>query len=182
MKKSLLIAVLALSALWIQSCKKSSDDTTTTATVLFQAYVNGTVWTPTVLNATLTYNAAAKTKTFAFEADSTGKDQILVSSKQSATALDSTFTAQTYIGDTTSTSANKFVYNTYVNGAYASVGSFKAGSFNISSIDVSKKLVSGTFLFYESKLNYVNGVVVSVTSTAITAGQFNDMPYKFIKQ
>ncbi|RKR83071.1 hypothetical protein BDD43_3272 [Mucilaginibacter gracilis] len=182
MKKCSIICLLLLTAL-LQFCKKSGDSTdSTTTAVLFQAYVNSSVWTPTSTKVTLTYNATAKTKTFSFEADST-KDQILMTIKQPASALDSTFTAQNYIADTTATSNVTLAYNKLVNNVYTPVGTLKAGSINISSIDVSKKLVTGTFVFNETKYNYdSNGNIVSLTSTVISSGEFNNLPYTFKRQ
>ncbi|MEO6524677.1 MAG: hypothetical protein ABIN91_23535 [Mucilaginibacter sp.] len=185
MKKRSLLIVLLLSAVLLQFCKKSdstdtTDTTTTTSTVLFNAYVNGTLWTPKTVSATLTYNATAKTKTFTCTAtDTAGTHKVVLNLTQAATALDSTLIAQTY-SDTTTFKPN---YYTITSGVSKPVGSLKGAYVTISSIDVAKKLITGTFSFNTTLYTYDgSGNVVSITSNAVTSGQFNNLPYTFKKQ
>jgi len=184
MKKRSLIIVLLLSSVLLQFCKKASTDTTTTdtttSTILFNTYLNGVLWTPKTVSATLTYNATAKTKTFVCTAtDTAGTHKIVLNLVQPATALDSTLTAQTY-SDTTTFKPN---YYTIANNVSTPVGSLRGAFVTISSMDVTKKLITGTFAFYSTKFTYDgSGNVVSIVSTGVTSGQFNNMPYTFKKQ
>lgn len=188
MKKLSIIALLLSVAVLMQYCKKSdsTDDTTTTttSTVLYQAYINGAVWTPKTTSTVLTYNATAQTKTLVFTADSTA-DRIVLSLKLPSTKVDSGFKVQTYVADTTGAPVikNDLQYFKKVNNVYTTVGNVKSGYVTISAIDSIKKTVTGTFALSQNKLNYDGGgKVVSITTTAITSGQFNSMPYTFKKQ
>jgi hypothetical protein len=184
MKKRSLIIVLLLSAVLLQFCKKSDStdttDTTTTTPALFNAYVNGTLWTPKTISTTLTYNATAKTKTFTCTAtDTAGTHKIVLKLTQTVTALDSTLIAQTY-SDTTTFKPN---YYNIANNVSTPVGSLTGAFVTVSSIDVAKKLITGTFGFSTKLFTYDgNGNVVSITSNAVSSGQFNSMPYTFNRQ
>jgi len=147
---------------------------------LFNNYLNGTLWTPKTVVATLTYSATNKTKTFVCTAtDTAGTGKVVLNLTQAATALDSTLTVQTY-SDTT---LCKPMYYTISGSTSTPSGSLKAVYLIISSIDVAKKTITGTFGFNTTKYNYdSSGNIVSISSTGVTSGQFNAMPYTFKKQ
>ncbi len=166
----------------MQSCKKSSpsDSTDTATTVLFNDYLNGVLWTPKTVNATLTYNASAQTKTFTCIAtDTLGTGKIVLNLSQPATTVDSTLMVAGY----TDTTYCKPLYYTIANGVSTSAGPIKSAYINITAYDAVKKLATGTFGFTQLKLNYDGaGNVTSVTSTSVSAGQFNNLPFTFIKK
>ena len=187
MKQQLLLfTLISLLALQVQSCKKSgSDDTTTTAatTLFFQDYVNGTLWTPTTNNTVLTYNATAKTKTLICTATNISNYDKLVFSIviAAANAADNTFTPQTYAVDGSAVTAMYYVLN--ANNIYTAVGKLTGGSIVISTFDSTANTMTGTFNFSFIKNNYdTYGNVMSITSNGITAGQFNNLPFTFVKQ
>jgi hypothetical protein len=182
MKKRSLFVVLILSALLMQYCKKASTaDTTTTTTTLFSAIINDSTWTPTGVKATLTYNAANKTKIFSCTATNTS-DQISLSIKQPALKLDSGFTARTYTIDSTTNIAPVY-YTLNSSKAFAPLGTVKSGYIIVSSIDSLNKVITGSFDFVANRLNYDgNGNLTSITSVSISGGSFNNMPYTYIKQ
>jgi hypothetical protein len=184
MKKRSLIIVLLLSAILLQFCKKADDTTdttttTTTSTVPFNAYFNAVLYTPKTVSATLTYNAAAKTKTFVCTAtDTAGTHKIVLNLSLAATTLDSTLTAQTYSDTTTF----KPMYYTIAGSVSTPIGSIKGAYLVISSIDVTKKLITGTFSFNTTKYVYdSNNNIIGINSNAVSSGQFNNLPYTFRK-
>jgi len=166
----------------MQACKKSdsSDSTTTTAPILFNAYLNGILWTPKTVSATLTYNATAKTKTFTCTAtDTLGAAKVVLNLTQPAATVDSTLAIQTY-SDTTYC---KSQYYTIANGLATSAGPIKSDYVTITAYDAVNKLATGTFGFTQLKLNYDgSGNVTSITSTSVAGGQFNNLPVTFIKK
>src|ERR1700712_1845489 len=156
MKKRSTIAILLLTAVLMQFCKKSDSstdttDTSTTSTILFNDYLNGILWTPKTVAATLTYNATAKTKVFTCTAtDTLSTGKVVLNLTIPVTTVDSTLTVQTY-SDTTYC---KPAYYTIANGIATKVGAIKSGYIIISSYDAVKKLATGSFGFTQSKLNY----------------------------
>lgn len=168
----------------MQYCKKSTADTTTTTadTTLFQAYVNGAVWTPLTTTPVLTYNAAAKTKTFTWQADSTN-DRIVINNKITSVGPGTGIPVQIYYVDTTAAAKVTMTYYRLVNKVYTTVGTTRSGYINVSAIDSVAKQISGTFSFYETKVNYdINNKIISITSTNVTSGDFNNLPYTYVKQ
>lgn len=183
MKKLSLIVLSLLSVVIIQSCKKSSstdDTTTTTTTPAFEVYVNSALWTPISVNAVLTYDATAKTKTLTCTGIDT-TDKIVLNIKQAATALDSTFTSQTY--NANSDSVTPMYYTLNSSKAFEASGTVKSGSIIITAFDEKKKVMTGTFSFVTTHLNYdSNNNVVSITTNTISSGQFNNFPFTFKRQ
>lgn len=183
MKKRSILALLLLVAVLMQYCKKSSDDTTTTTTTIpFQAYVNNVVWTPLTTNAVLTYNAAANTKTFTWQADSTN-DRIVLNNKITSSGAGTGIPLLTYNVDTTAAAKVTMTYYRVVNKVYTTVGTTRSGYITVSAIDSVAKLITGTFGFNETKVNYdSNNKIISITSTSIASGSFNSLPYTYVKQ
>ena len=187
MKKIYSVACLILVILLFQNCKKSSstDTTPTTPLPLLRANVNGTTWTPDTLNATITYNTALKTKVLSFTGT---RDQQRVTCSvtlKNATAAND-FTLDDYNVDDTGNPL--MVYSAQQkssNGSYVFVPLATAtannGKVSITAVDNAGGVLTGTFSFTYSKLNYdSNGEVVSVTNYAVTGGTFTKMPYTFI--
>lgn len=186
MKKIALSVLLVVVVLMFQNCKKSSDDTTTTSNPLLEATVNGTAWTPDTLSATVTYNAASKTKTLHITGTKAQRQvNITVTAIAATTTAD--FTASTYTVDATinplmtyatqqkDTGTGAYVF--VVQGTADNAG----GSITVSSNDATNKTITGTFYFTTRKITYDgDGNVVSVYAANITGGTFNALPYTFI--
>ncbi len=188
MKTLVNLLVLVMPAQLMQSCKKKDDttDTTATSTPILQAYINGSVWTPDTLGATVTYTAATGIKEFSFTGTKSQK-RVVTSVKQSS-ANNSAFPLATYKVDGTSTSPVAMsLYTQQLTSAgnydfvlYGTAAEPGSGSVTISAVDTVKKTITGTYSFTSSKLNYdENGNYVSITLGTITSGQFNGMPYTF---
>ena len=186
MKRIYSVACLILVVLLFQNCKKSSNnDTTTTTPALLTANVNGTTWTPDTLSATITYNTALKTKVLSFTGTRYQQRVTCSVTLKNATAAND-FTLDDYSVDDTGNPL--MVYSTQQkssNGSYVFVPLATAttdnGKVSITAVDNAGGVITGTFSFTYSKLNYdSNGEVVSVTNYAVTGGTFNNMPYTFI--
>ncbi|EHQ29300.1 DUF6252 family protein [Mucilaginibacter paludis] len=182
MKKLSLIVLSLLSVILIEACKKSSsDDSSTTTTPTFQVYVNDSLWTPRSVTAVLTYDSKAQTKTLTCTGIDT-TDKIVWNIKQPASSLDSTFTSKTYyVSDTANVKPMYYKLNS--SNVFVATGTIKSGNITISSFDAKSKVMTGTFAFVTTKLNYdSNGNVTSITANNITSGQFNSFAFTFQKQ
>jgi hypothetical protein len=178
MKKLSFFAILLPMALLMQYCKKSAAADDATVTPLFQANINNVVWTPTSVSATLTYSSSKQTKIFSCTATGT-TDVINLYIQRPVLKVDSGLSALTYNVDGTTVAP---VYSVLTNGVYVSTGTANSGSIIVTAVDSIKKVITGTFSFNASKQNYDgNGNLVSITATQVNVGEFNNMPYKFVK-
>lgn len=186
MKKVSLSVLLIATILLFQNCKKDDAVTGTEPTVTYKltASINGTAWTPDTLNATITYNAAAKTKIFAFSGTKAQKQVNVAVTVNNSTSTND-FPVATYTVDATGNPL--MVYSTQQknsSGAYVFVphGSVdqNAGTISISSIDAANKLITGTFNFSSRTINYDgSGNIISVDVANVSSGSFTNLPYTF---
>lgn len=185
MKKILLPALLAVTVLLFQNCKKNADDiTATTSTPTLQATVNGLTWAPDTLSATIAYHSATKTKVFTFTGTQAQKRVTC-----SVTITNATNTADFPLsGYTVDATGNpSMVYSMQQkdgSGNYVFVPLVTAaqnyGYLAVSAVDATNHLITGSFNFSAVKTNYDgNGNVVSVTNTAINGGYFTNMSYTY---
>jgi len=160
MKKIILFALFISTVLLFQNCKKSTDDTTTTTTTpTYQAYINGTVWTPDTTSATITYNAAAKTKTL-YMVGTLAQKQVAFTLTIPTTTTTADIPLATYIVGT-STNILTMTYSVQQKsstGAYVFVPqgtvSTSGGSVTVSGIDLAKNIITGTFALTARTTNY----------------------------
>lgn len=175
--------LLVFCALLIQSCKKDEITSTTTTTApvtAFQAYLNGTLWAPAdTLGATITYNAATKTKVLTCSGTKYPQQVNLTVTQSNATSGNS-FPIGTYTTNAT------FDYRTQQktsNGyEYVPFGTAKDGSQSIivTAIDTAKKTITGTFNFISTNTVYdTNGNFVSISVAQIATGQITTLPYTY---
>jgi hypothetical protein len=182
MKKFILFVVSGV--FLFSACKKDSTSVTTTtdSNQTLQAYINGSIWTPDTLSASITYSSSNHTKVFEFGGQKSQK-KIDVLLTQSASSNNQSFGLGTY----STVVANYYAQQKDNNGNYVFVqdGTTPAGSASvtITAIDTVKKTITGTFGFTATKNNYdSNGNVVSIDINSATSGVFNALPYTFIKQ
>jgi hypothetical protein len=188
MKKLALLALFVVTVLMFQNCKKSSDDTVDTVSPLLQASVNGAAWTPDTLSATVTYNAAAKTKVLNISGTKTQKQvNIVITSSNATNTAD--FGVTTYTVDATLNPLMTYAtqQKDATTGAYSFVVQGTAdqsgGSITISSIDATNKTITGSFNFSTRKITYDGlGNVVSVSTSTISGGTFTNLPYSFVSK
>src|SRR3569832_1823981 len=117
MNKLRLFTFLLLAGLFmIESCKKDAIVGTAYTTKPFQAIINSAVWAPDTISNTITYNSAAKTKTFTLTGTKDQK-QIIMNVMLSNASNTPGFTIGTYNIDASTVLVN---YNTQVlqNGQY----------------------------------------------------------------
>ncbi|MDN5287209.1 MAG: hypothetical protein JWR38_3483 [Mucilaginibacter sp.] len=178
--------LLLLAAICIQSCKKdATTSATTTSDQILSANINGTTWIPDTVNATITYNDAAKTKTFNVVGTGT-QQRVIINVKLPNSTNTNDFTLATYKVDATAnTSFNYYTLQLTPAGVYdyVQVGVVEAGSGSItfSSIDTVKKLITGTYSFTAKQVNYdENGNYVSITTQQVLLGTFTNLPYTFV--
>jgi hypothetical protein len=186
MKKTQLILLLLLSAICIQSCKK--DATTTASTIsdkILSANINGVSWSPDTVSAAITYNDAAKTKTFNVVGTATQQRvNIKITIPNSTNTND--FTLATYKVDATANVVlSYYALQKQTDGTfdYTQVGVVEpgSGSVNISAIDADKKLITGTYSFSSRKVDLDNdGNIVSITTVNVLSGTFTNLPYNFV--
>lgn len=185
MKNTPLFILAAMALMFLQNCKKSSDDATTTTTYKLSATVNGISWTPDTLSATITYNAATKTKTFAFSGNYLQR-QISCAVKLADAAATNDFPLSGYNVDATGNLL--MVYNYWQKnseGVYAFVPIATAGNnegtVTVTAVNAQSGLITGTFSFAHKQTNYdSDGNAISVTNTTVTSGTFTNMPYTFV--
>jgi hypothetical protein len=178
------LLLIFLSALFLfESCRKDTFTETALTNAPLQADINGTTWVPKdTLSVSLTYVAATKTKTFAFNGTAVGFQVFVSATQQNATNTPG-FPLTTYTVDSTKNLSMILNANpTNTPNGYAPTGVVKQGSgtITISAVDSVKKLISGTFSFTTVKDNYdSNGNLLSVTVAEVLAGQLNNLPYTF---
>ncbi len=184
--KKLLIPLLFIGyAMCTQSCKKTATDSTSTAAIL-QAQINGTVWTPDTVAATITYNSATKNRVF-YCSGNISQKQVTVNVNVSGASTSVAIPVSTYTVDTTSNV--KLTYLTQQKNSsgayvYTPVGTVDAGggSVTISVIDTVGKTITGSFTFSTKQRTFdSSGNLTSLVVTNVTGGYFNAMPYKYIK-
>ena len=186
MKKTQLLMLLLLSAICIQSCKK--DVTTTASTIsdkILSANINGTAWNPDTVSAAITYNDAAKTKTFNVVGTAT-QQRVSISVTIPNSTNTNDFTLATYKVDATTNVVLKyFTYQLQPGGGYdyTQVGVVEpsSGSVIITAIDTTKKLITGTYSFTAKKVNYdSDGNIISIEIQQVLLGTFTNLPYTFV--
>jgi hypothetical protein len=187
MKKFSLIAILFSAILLLENCKKDTVVATATSTNFFIANIKDSTWYTDTVSATLTFNSATNTKTFACSGTSISKElAISVTTKSSANSAG--FPIGTYNVDATSNLVmNYLTLQKDANGnlVYTPVGVVNPGSgtIAISAVDSVKHVITGTFSFTTLKNNYDgNGNITSISVAAIAAGGINSMPYTFISK
>ncbi|MBS7564646.1 hypothetical protein KHS38_09525 [Mucilaginibacter sp. Bleaf8] len=188
MKHLQLLILFIAGAVALQSCKKSADSSTDNSapatSAMFQATINGTVWKPDTTAATITFNAAAKTKVLTLTGTKAQKRVTVAITLTNATN-DNSFTTGTYnVNATTNVNMAYYTQQKDATGNYVFVqhGTVEAGSgtLTLSSIDIAAKTITGSFSFTSTKKTLANnGDVISIDVANITAGQFNAMPYTY---
>jgi len=185
MKKIALSILVIFSVVLFQSCKKSDVAAATTTTPpILQATINDATWTPDTTAASITYNAATKTKVFTLTGTKSQK-QVSFSLTLPNATNSADFTANTYRVDNTNNLT--MVYSTQQknsSGSYVFVpfGNVEpaGGVVVITSVDTVNKTITGSFALTTKVTNYdSNGNVVSVTAVVVSAGSFTNMPYTF---
>lgn len=184
MRKIQLLMLFVLSAIIFQGCKKDVvTSASTTSDQILAATINGTSWIPDDVTATITYDAATKTKSF----DVVGttdlkrvKWTVTLSDAASATNVNS-FPLSTYRVDTTERVKMAY-YTSAGGGSYDQVGTVEPGSGTIivTSIDPTKNVITGTYSLTTKKVNHDDdGNIVSIETSQILGGTFTNLPYTF---
>jgi len=174
--------LLLLSAIFIQSCKK--DETTTASTTsdkILSANINGVAWNPDTVSAAITYNAAAKTKSFTVTGIAT-QQQVSINITLPNSTSDNNFGLATYKVDSTSRVVLKYATQN-LQGGFDQIGVVEPGSGSviISAIDTDKKLITGTYSFTSKKVNVDgSGNIISINVQQILLGTFTNLPYTFV--
>lgn len=188
MKNTPVLFLAAMAVLLLQNCKKSSaDDATATTTYKLSATVNGISWTPDTLSATITYNAATKTKIFAFSGNYLQRQVSCAVKLTDATATNTNdFPPSGYNVDANSNPLMVYSYwQKNSDGAYVFVPIATAGpnegTVTVTSVNTQSKLITGSFSFAHKQTNYdSDGNALSITNTTVTSGTFTDLPYNFV--
>jgi len=185
MKRLSPIAALLFVVLLLQNCKKDTFTATSYTNNTLFALINDTTWTPDTINASITYNLAAKTKIFSFSGIALNKE-VNISVTQNNAGNTPGFTLGTYSVNNTSN-----VVMTYFNEQKNAQGNYVltqrgtvapgSGTIIITAVDSVKKVITGTFSFSSKGTNYDNnGNFVSFYNANIFSGAFNNMPYTFV--
>ena len=186
MKKIALFALLFVTVLMFQNCKKSSTDTTDpTTTTLMQASVNSVAWVPDTVSATITYNAAAKTKVLSITGTKSQKQITMVVTVNGATNTNDFGITSYTVGSDLNPLLSYAVQQKDTNGNYVFVVQGSAdqagGTLSLTGLDAANKKITGTFNFTTRKITYDDkGNVVSVSAATISGGTFTSLPYTFI--
>lgn len=185
MKKISLIAILLSGILFLENCKKDTVVATSTSTSLMIANIKDSTWYTDTVTSSLTFNSAAKTKTFTCEGTAFNK-RITISLTKSTSINSSGFPLGTYTVDATPNLQLAFLTpqkNSQGNVVYTPNGIVAPGSGTvvISAVDSVKNLITGTFNFTTLVNNYdpTGTIITSVTVSGISGGGFNSVPYKF---
>jgi hypothetical protein len=178
MKRLSLIITLLLAVLLLQNCKKDSITEIATSSNTLFAVINDTTWSATDIHASLTYNAASKTKVFSCTGIATNQKVIfnVTATHASNTA---SFPLQTFQADSTTIT---FAYQRANSaGTYIDQGTVgTSGSIQYTAIDSVAHKCSGIFSCIARHNNYDNsGKIVSVTINEVNNGAFNNLPYTF---
>ncbi|ASU34437.1 hypothetical protein MuYL_2550 [Mucilaginibacter xinganensis] len=148
------------------------------------ANIKDSTWYTDTVTSSLTYNAAAKTKTFICEGTGFSK-RISISLTKSTSINSSGFPLGTYTVDATPNLQLAYLTpqkNSEGNLVYTPNGTVAAGSGTVvvTAVDSVKNQITGTYSFTTLVNNYdSNGNVVSVTIANISGGGFNKVPYTF---
>lgn len=184
MKKISLIAILLSGILFLENCKKDTVVATSTSTSLMIANIRDSTWYTDTVSSSVTFNSAAKTKTFTCEGTAFNK-KITISLTKSTAINSSSFPLGTYTVDATPNLQLAFLTpqkNSAGNVVYTPNGVVAPGSGTVvvSAVDSVKNQITGTYSFTTLVNNYdTNGNIISVTVAAITGGGFNKVPYTF---
>ncbi len=183
MRKIQLLMLFVLSAIIFQGCKKDVvTSASTTSDQILAATINGTSWIPDDVTANITYNAAAKTKTFTVQGTADSKRVRWVITLNDATVTSANaFPLATYKVDATSRVQMSY-YEANSAGDYVQVGDVEAGSGSIivTAIDPTKNVITGTYSFSSRRVNYnPDGTVASVSTQQVLGGNFTNLPYTF---
>lgn len=183
----LLLLSLIITALF-QQCKKGTNNPTgITPGNKLGAIIDGATWLTDSVTATLTYDAATKTKVLAFAG--TGNQQQIscaITLKNATNTND--FPFGTY---TVNLSLNPLMVYSVLqkdnNGNYvytpAATAGQNTGKVALSSVNSTTKEITGKFNFSARKINYdENGNAVSVTTTVIADGHITSLPYTFVSK
>ncbi len=185
MKRIYLSITIILSVLIFNGCKKTETTTpVTTPPALLSATVNNTYWLPDTLSTTITYTAATQKKVLRFEATKSQKRVNFTITLNNATNTND-FTTGTYVID--ANNALSMVFSTQQRNqsnalVFVPFGTVEpgGGSVTISAVDGANKAISGTFNLTARIPKYDgNGNLVSVTTSVVSNGQFDGMPYTF---
>ena len=192
MKKISLIALLFLSLLFLENCKKDTIYATATSTSILFASINDTLWHPDTISAAINYNSATKSKVFTCTGISGNKEVNMLVNLPNALNT-AGFTLGTYNVNALADTVKTITYTlmSYDVGAKNSAGTYLftpsgtvypgSGYVIISAIDSVKKLITGTFSLTSVKNNYnaTGIVIVSFHDDQVSEGAFNNMPYTF---
>jgi hypothetical protein len=177
LRLSVILILSVIAAVTIQSCNKDTVTATAFTTAPFQADIDAVTWAPDSVTTTITYNAAAQTKTF-YVIGTKSQKQIIISITVSNNSNTEDFPLGSYVIDGNLVQAQ---YNTQQlsNGSYVFLpdGTVApgAGSIDITAINPAKKTITGAFNFYSRTINSDN----SVTVHNISSGEFTGFPYTF---
>ncbi len=184
MKKISLFAILLISALLLQECKKDIYTATASAPFSLIATINDTTWATDTVTAVLTYSAALHSKTFECTGTASNK-RVYFSVYQNGQTNTSSFPIAEYTNSTKSDSMSYLINTKNPLGIYNYVtqGSVTPGSgiVNITAIDSVKNLITGTFSFTSTTVTYdANKQIKSVHADQVQNGGFTNLPFKFI--
>ncbi|MDB4918988.1 DUF6252 family protein [Mucilaginibacter sp.] len=184
MKKISLIAILLSGILFLENCKKDTVVATSVSTSLMIANIKDSTWYSDTVSSSLTFNSAAKTKTFICEGTAFNK-KVTISLTKSTPVNSSGFPLGTYTVDATPNLKLAFLTpqkNSQGNVVYTPNGIVAPGSGTVivTAVDSVKNQITGTFNFTTLVNNYDNnGNVISVTVAVVSGGGFNSVPYTF---
>jgi hypothetical protein len=185
MKKLSLIAALLFGVLLLQNCKRDTITAVANSSALLFAIINDTTFTPDTVQASITYNSAAKSKVFAVTGTYINQEVNIYATQNNSTNTPG-FPLQTY--NVNSTPDVAFSYYTKQKNpqgvfVFTQQGTVAPGSgtVTITAIDSVKKVITGTFSFTAVRNNYdMNGNIVSVYIAEVSQGAFNKLPYTFV--
>lgn len=183
MKKFSLIAILLSGLLFLENCKKDTVTAVATSTSLMIANIKDSTWYTDTVTSSLTYNAAAKTKTFVCEGTGFNK-RVRLSVTKASSSNTSGFPLGTYIVNSTPDVQLQFLTPQNIGGtvSYQPNGTVAPGSGSVvvTGVDSVKNQMTGTFSFTTLINNYdASGNIVSVTVAVVSGGGFNKVPYTF---
>lgn len=175
--------LLLLSAICIQSCKKDvTTSASTTSDKILSANINGVAWNPDTVSASITYNAATKTKTFSVVGIALQK-KVSVSVAVPNSINTAGFPFATYKVDATNNVQLAYYTQAVINGDFTQIGTVEPGSGSVTTtaIDSVKKVITGTYFFTSKKVNKDdNGNIISIDIQQILSGSFTNLPYTFV--
>ena len=179
MKKLSLIITLLLAVLLLQKCKKDTYTAYATSSNTMFAVVNDSTWSADTIQASITYNSAAKTKVFSCTGIANNKE-VKIAVTMASTSNTPGMPLATYNADAAGN--NLFYYYTKGSSGFVQQGTVGAGDGTVvvTAVDSVKKVMSGTFSLVSKRNNYdTNGNLISITINEVADGAFNSMPYTF---